>query len=152
MSGQDDLVQAHLQGLERLYCRAAVNHMFPSTLVLTEAGRTEIHFEVTPDMYHAAGAAHGAIYFKMLDDAAFYAVNSMVMEHFVLTTQFNLFLTRPLTAGPLRAEGKWVSGRRRVLIGESRLVDQDGDEVARGQGTFMRSRILLRDLAGYLND
>ena len=37
-------------------------------------------------MFHAAGAGHGTIYFKMLDDAAFYAANSMVEEQFVLTT------------------------------------------------------------------
>lgn len=143
---------AHLQGLERLYRAAAINHMFPSTLRFIGPGRTEIRFDVTPDMYHAAGAAHGAIYFKMLDDAAFYAANSMVADHFVLTSQFNLFLTRPLTAGPLRAEGKWVSGHRRVLIAESRLIDHEGDEVARGQGTFMRSRIQLRTLPGYADD
>ena len=140
---------AHLRGLERLYARAAINATFPSTLAFPEAGCTEIRFQVTPQMFHAAGAAHGTIYFKMLDDAAFYAANSMVSEHFVLTTQFNLLLTRPVTAGPLRAEGHWVSGQRRVLIAESRLVDTDGEEVARGQGTFMRSRIRLADLPGY---
>ncbi len=99
--------------------------------------------------YHAAGAAHGTVYFKMLDDAAFYAANSMVPDVFVLTTQFNLFLTRPVTAGVLCAVGQWVSGTRRVLIAESRLLTADGEEVARGQGTFMRSRIPLASLPGY---
>lgn len=139
----------HLRGLERMYAAAPINRMFRSTLVLPEAGRSEIRFEVTPDMFHAAGAAHGTIYFKMLDDAAFYAANAMVEDCFVLTTQFNLFLTRPVKAEALRAIGQWVSGARRVLIAESRLVDADGAEVARGQGTFMRSRIRLADLPGY---
>lgn len=139
----------HLRGLERLYARAPVNQVFPSRLVIPARGRAEIRFDVTPDMFHAAGAAHGTIYFKMLDDAAFYAANSMVEDQFVLTTQFNLFLTSPVNAGPLRAVGRWVSGQRRVLIAESRLLDPDGEEVARGQGTFMRSRIRLADLPGY---
>ena len=47
------------------------------------------------------------------------------------------------------AIGQWVSGARRVLIAESRLLDAEGEEVARGQGTFMRSRIKLADLPGY---
>jgi uncharacterized protein (TIGR00369 family) len=141
---------AHLAGLQRLYARAPVNRMFASTLVLPSRGKAEIRFAVTPDMFHAAGAAHGTIYFKMLDDAAFYAANSMVEDAFVLTTQFNLFLTRPVKAEPLVAIGQWVSGARRVLIAESRLLDADGEEVARGQGTFMRSRIRLADLDGYL--
>lgn len=142
-------VDEHLAGLERLYARAPVNQLFSSALVLPQRGRAEIRFEVTPAVFHAAGAAHGTIYFKMLDDAAFYAANSMVEDQFVLTTQFNLFLTSPVKAGPLLAVGQWVSGHRRVLIAESRLLDPDGEEVARGQGTFMRSRILLNDLPGY---
>ncbi len=139
----------HRRGLERLYAAAAINASFPSRLSLPEAGKARIEFAVTPAMFHAAGAAHGTIYFKMLDDAAFYAANATVAEHFLLTTQFNLVLTRPVQAGPLTAIGRWVSGRRRVLIAESRLVDTDGEEVARGTGTFMRSRIALSGLEGY---
>ncbi len=140
----------HLRALERLYAAAPINAAFASTLALPGPGRSEIRFQVTDAMFHAAGAAHGTVYFKMLDDAAFYAANAMVQDHFLLTTQFNLFLTRPVKAEPLTAIGQWVSGARRVLIAESRLVDAAGKEVARGQGTFMRSRIRLTDLNGYL--
>lgn len=143
------VAEAHYRGLERMYARAAINNKFRSDLKILERGRAEILFDVTPDMFHAAGAAHGTIYFKMLDDAAFYAANSIIFDTFMLTTQFNLFLTRPVNAESLRAVGRWVSGQRRVLIAESRLIDSDGEEVARGQGTFMRSRIPLADLPGY---
>ncbi|WP_448585686.1 PaaI family thioesterase [Thermaurantiacus sp.] len=139
----------HLRRLERLYAEAPVNRLYPSTLALPEPGRAEIRFTVTPAHHHAAGAAHGTIYFKMLDDAAFYAANSRVEDTFVLTTQFNLFLTRPVVAGELVAHGNWVSGTRRVLIAEARLVTASGEEIARGQGTFMRSRIPLASLPGY---
>ena len=139
----------HLRRLEALYAAAPVNQRFPSRLRLPVAGHSEIGFDVTESMYHAAGAGHGTLYFKMLDDAAFYAANSMVGDVFLLTTQFNLFLTRPVHAGPLRAFGRWVSGHRRVLIAESRILDADDEEVARGQGSFMRSRIPLASLSGY---
>jgi hypothetical protein len=36
-----------------------------------------------------------------------------------------------------------------VLVAEARLVDADGEEIGRGTGTFMRSRIALSGLAGY---
>ena len=68
----------------------------------------------------------------MMDDAAFYACNSMVSDRFLLTTAFNLVFTRPLKHGPVMAEGRWVSGRRRVFVGEAlagRLPD--GEEAAR---------------------
>jgi uncharacterized protein (TIGR00369 family) len=140
---------AHFRALEALYRHAAINRLFDSEIEIGEAGACRIRFEVGPDTDHAAGAAHGTLYFKMMDDAAFYACNSMVSDRFLLTTAFNLVFTRPLKAGPVIAEGRWVSGKRRVFVGEARLILPDGEEAARGTGTFMRSHIALSSLAGY---
>jgi acyl-coenzyme A thioesterase PaaI-like protein len=52
-------------------------------------------------------------------------------------------------AGRAVAEGRWISGRRRVLVAEARLIDSVGEEIGRGTGTFMRSRIALSSLDGY---
>jgi acyl-coenzyme A thioesterase PaaI-like protein len=87
--------------------------------------------------------------FKMLDDAAFYAVNSLVTDRFILTTAFNLLFTKPLKAGLITAEGRWISGQRRVFVADARLIDSEGQEAARGTGTFMRSNIPLSTLPGY---
>ncbi|HEX8528109.1 PaaI family thioesterase [Allosphingosinicella sp.] len=141
--------EAHLRALESLYRHAAINALFDSSLEIVEQGRARIRFEIDERMFHAAGAAHGTLYFKMMDDAAFYACNSMVSDRFLLTTAFNLNFTRPLRSGPVIAEGRWVSGRRRVFVGEARLIDSGGEEAARGTGTFMRSHIPLAGLPGY---
>ena len=85
----------------------------------------------------------------MLDDAAFYAANGLVSDRFLLTTAFNLHFTKPMKAGPAEAHGRWVSGRRRVYVADARLVDASGEEVARGTGTFARSRVPLASLPGY---
>ena len=140
---------AHYRALESLYAAAPINLLFRSRLEITGEGASRIHFSVDETLYHAAGAVHGTTYFKMLDDAAFYAANSLVSDYFLLTTAFNLLLTRPIHAGPITAEGRWVNGRRRVLVADARLIDSDGEEVARGTGTFMRSRIPLATLPGY---
>jgi len=140
---------AHFRALERLYASAPVNRLFPSALSVTGPGTARIAFDVTPEHFHAAGAVHGTLYFKMMDDAAFYAANSLVTDRFLLTTAFNLLFTRPLKAGPIVAEGRWLSGRRRVYVAEARLVDAAGEEVGRGTGTFMRSTIPLATLPGY---
>ena len=144
-----DGAAAHYRALESLYAHAAVNRLFESRLEIAEAGVARIRFTIDERHYHAAGAAHGTAYFKMLDDAAFYAANSLVTDRFLLTTQFNLLLTRPLGAGPVVAEGRWISGTRRVLVADARLIDANGQEAARGTGTFMRSRIPLAGLPGY---
>ena len=142
--------EAHYRALESLYAAAPINTIFKSRLEIPEEGHARIHFEVDETLYHAAGAVHGTTYFKMLDDAAFYAANSLVSDYFLLTTAFNLLLTRPMTAGPIIAEGRWVNGRRRVIVADARLIDAEGEEVARGTGTFMRSRIPLSSLQGYV--
>lgn len=141
--------EAHHRALESLYAAAPINRLFASTLAIPEPGVARISFAIAEEHFHAAAAAHGTAYFKMLDDAAFYACNSLITDRFLLTTQFNLVLTRPLTAGPVVAEGRWVSGQRRVFVGDARLIAADGEEVARGTGTFMRSRIALAGLPGY---
>src|SRR5690606_31251059 len=128
---------AHFRALERLYASAPINRFFPSRLHIASAGEARIAFDVTPAHFHAAGAVHGTLYFKMMDDAAFYAVNSLVSDRFVLTTAFNLLFTKPLKAGPIVAEGRWLSGKRRVFVAEARLLDGEGEEVGRGTGTFM---------------
>jgi uncharacterized protein (TIGR00369 family) len=140
---------AHFRALESLYRQAPVNRLFDSVLEILGQGVARIHFDVREEHFHAAGAAHGTLYFKMMDDAAFYACNAMVSDRFLLTTAFNLVFTRPLKRGPVIAEGRWVSGRRRVFVGEARLVLPDGEEAARGTGTFMRSHIPLSSLDGY---
>ncbi len=140
---------AHFRALEALYAAAPINRLFDSRLEIPRAGIARIYFTVDERHFHAAGAAHGTSYFKMLDDAAFYAANSLVTDRFLLTTAFNLLLTRPLGPGRVVAEGRWVSGRRRVFIADAHLTDADGEEAARGTGTFMKSRIALATLPGY---
>ncbi|HVI98079.1 MAG TPA: PaaI family thioesterase [Sphingomonas sp.] len=143
---------AHFRALESLYAAAPINGLFESRLEITGPGTSRIAFTIEAKHFHAAGAAHGTSYFKMLDDAAFYAANSLVSDRFLLTTAFTLLFTRPLREGPVTAEGRWVSGQRRVFVAEARLIDAAGEEAARGTGTFMRSRIPLATLAGYRAD
>lgn len=142
--------EAHLRALERLYASAPINNLFTSRLDLIAPGQSRLRFTVKPTVFHAAAAAHGTVYFKMMDDAAFYAANGLVSDRFLLTTAFNLHFTSPMREGDYVAEGRWVSGKRRVFVAEARIVDANGEECARGTGTFLRSHIALSGLAGYV--
>ncbi len=146
---EDSGAALHYRALESLYASAPINALFPSRLAIPGRGTARIEFEVDERVYHAAGAAHGTIYFKMLDDAAFYAANSLVTDRFLLTTGFNLHFTKPVRSGKVVAHGRWISGKRRVFVAEASLVDEEGEEIGRGTGTFMRSRIALSGLPGY---
>ena len=149
---EEDGSHEHFRALERLYRQAPINKLFDSDIEITERGFARITFSVDERHYHAAGAVHGTAYFKMLDDAAFYACNSLVSDRFLLTTAFNLLFTRPLKSSTVTAEGRWVSGKRRVFVADARLIDEDGEEIARGTGTLMRSHIPLASLRGYKQD
>ncbi len=140
---------AHYRSLERMYASAPVNEYYRPTLHVSE-GQAEVSVQVRPDFFHAAGAVHGSVYFKLLDDAAFFAVNSLVEDVFVVTVSFNLYLTRPVSVGELKAVGRVVHRSKRLYIAESQLVDADGESIARGSGVFMRSTIALSAEVGYV--
>ena len=140
--------EEHYRKLERMYASAPVNRYYAPTMRVSE-GCAEVTIAVRPDLFHAAGAVHGVAYFKMLDDAAFFAVNSLVDDVFVLTVSFNVYMTRPISEGEMKATGRVVHRSRRLFVAESRLVDSGGREIGRGSGTFMRGSIPLSPQIGY---
>jgi uncharacterized protein (TIGR00369 family) len=104
---------------------------------------------VKPEFFHAADAVHGSVYFKLLDDAAFFAVNSLIEDYFALTASFTTYLLRPISEGTMKATGKVVYAAARSFIAESLVVDGGGKEIARGSGNFVVSKIKLAADMGY---
>ena len=143
---QDD--EEHFRKLERMYHGAPINRIFRPTIRIS-SGAAELEMPVKPELFHAAHALHGSVYFKALDDAAFFAVSSLVSDVFVLTASYNIYLTRPVTEGILRATGRVVHRSRNVFLAEAELVDGEHRQVARGSGSFVRSTIALTPQVGY---
>jgi uncharacterized protein (TIGR00369 family) len=139
----------HFRRLERMYASAPINGYFAPVLRIPEAGVAEVRLTVRPDFHHAARAAHGAVYFKALDDATFFAVSSLVQEVFVLTVSFNLYLTRPIGEGEILAVGRVVTRSRRLYVAEGLITDNRGREIARGSGAFLPSNTALSEEIGY---
>lgn len=140
--------EPHYRKLERMYAGAPVNAWYRPALEVSE-GRAELRIAVRPEFFHAAGAVHGSVYFKALDDAAFFAVASLVDDVFVLTAGFNLHMTRPVSAGELVAVGEVVHSSRRLILAEAVLADGEGRQLARGSGSFLRSTTPLGPELGY---
>ncbi len=131
-----------------MYRSAPVNRLYQPTLQVSE-GAAEVSIPVSPEFFHAAGALHGSVYFKLLDDACFFAVASLVEEVFVLTTSFTTYFTRPVTSGRLTARGRVVHEGQGLFLAEAVAVGDDGRDVGRGNGAFMKSRIPLTVEIGY---
>lgn len=138
----------HYRKLVNMYYTAPLNEYYLPEMKIEE-GRAELTIDVRSDFFHAAGAVHGSVYFKMLDDAAFFAANSVVEEVFVYTVSFTTYMTRPISEGIIRAEGKVVSATKNLIIAESVAYNKDGKQIGRGNGTFMKSGIKLDESIGY---
>jgi uncharacterized protein (TIGR00369 family) len=138
----------HFVSLQNMYLAAPINELYRPTIDVSEA-RATIEIEVSARLFHSARAVHGSVYFKMLDDAAFFAANSLERDVFVLTTSFTTYLTRPVSSGRLRSVGRVVNRNRSQFIAESVVYDGEGSELGRGSGIFVRSKLPLREAMGY---
>ena len=138
----------HLLALERMYVTAPINQWYLPRIEISEGAAT-IEVDVSERFHHAAGAVHGSVYFKMLDDAAFFAASSLEREVFVLTTSFTTYLTRPVVSGTIRSVGRVVNRTRSQFIAESTVHDAEGSEIGRGSGVFVRGKLRLSEIPGY---
>lgn len=140
--------EQHYQALANMYLAAPINEVYQPEIIIGK-GEATIEIDVKASYFHAGGAVHGSVYFKMLDDAAFFAANSLEKSVFVLTTSFTTYLTRPISSGRIRAIGKVVNHNRTQFICEAIAYNDKGKEIARGSGIFVRSKMPLVDAMGY---
>lgn len=138
----------HFRKLERMYHGAPINRFYEPVIRISE-GHAEITMPMKPDFFHAANAVHGSVYFKALDDSAFFAANSLVSDVFVLTVTYTVYFTRPISEGEMRARGRVVHRSKNLIIADAELMDSSDRQIARGSGTFMRSQIALSPAIGY---
>lgn len=140
--------EQYWRALERIYLRAPTNAYY-QPLIHIEHGQCEIRITARTDFHHAAHAVHGSVYFKMMDDAGFFAANSLVRDVFVLTSDYTVHLMRPVVEGVITARGKVLNATARQFIAESHLYDEADRLIAHGVGTFVRSKLDLTNADGY---
>lgn len=140
--------EEHFRRLEAMYHSAPANQG-PDPALEVGPGRARAEMTVDRSMHHAADAVHGAYLFKLLDDDAFFAANSLVEETFVLTVNFDVHLLKPVADGRLVAEAEIDHEGTSSLIATAVVRDEDGDQVARGTGSFVKGKQRLDEIDGY---
>lgn len=137
----------HYQYLIRLFHSAPINQqVFDSSELKLSDGKAEYSLTVQEEYYHGAEAMHGAVYFKMLDDAAYFAVATQVDDAFLVTKSFSLDFLRPVVAGKLTAKGQLISEEEGIFHAQSEILNEQGKLVGRGNGVFVRSSKKLQEL------
>lgn len=138
----------HFEKLQNMYLSGRCNELYQPDIRVTK-GEADIHFQVQESFFHAAGAVHGSVLFKALDDAAYFAANSLEKRFFMVTSSFTTYFLRPVSKGRLTAKGQVVNRGRSQMIAEAVVYDERGKEVARGNGVFVASATPLSPDVGY---
>ena len=142
--------QDHYSRLERMYLKAKVNtHIYDTTSCKISNKKAEVSLIVSEKYFHGLNAIHGSVYFKLLDDAAFFAVNSIVKDVFVLTTSFNINIIRSVNKGKITAKGEIKFKSRDLFVGQATLYNEQGKEIGFGTGNFVKSKVKLSEGIGY---
>lgn len=140
----------HFRKLENMYNQAPINNIFkPETKI--SKGSCIISIHVNPNHFHAAKALHGSVYFKMLDDAAYFACSSLNKDVFLLTKTFHIEFKRPINKGEITATGIVLENHNNErFVAKAELINDEGKIIAFGQGEFVKSKIPLNSDLGYL--
>ena len=140
----------HCAKLKEMYLCCPINQsMYPSTQASFDDKEALISLEVDPTQFHAMGAVHGSVYFKLIDDASYFAAQAHVKDGYLLTVSMNLNFTRPVTGGRIVCHGKVTYKGRRLFVAEAEIKDAEGNLLAAGRGTFMPSGKPLSEDFGY---
>ena len=140
----------HFDNIINCYGNAPINQIFNPKMKLN-LGECEIEMKISKKFHHSANSLHGSIYFKMLDDAAWAASNTYIDDFFLFTYNFNIYLTKPVSNGIIISKAKAVYEKNGKIKAKSFLYDSKNNEIAHGEGLFMKSKYLLKDTISFYN-
>jgi uncharacterized protein (TIGR00369 family) len=138
----------HFLCLESLFENAPVSRLYGARAIVREGSAT-VSFRTRPEFMHAAGGVHGSAYFRMLDDAAFFAANSREHDYLLATLQFSVQFLRPCRGGTLTATGTLTHQSGRIFFAQAELRGEHDQLLATGAGIFTRSGVPLSGEIGY---
>jgi uncharacterized protein (TIGR00369 family) len=139
----------HFKRLIGMYKAAPIHNFYEGIEMKLEKQRAEITLPIDERYFHAAMSAHGSVYFKLMDDAAYFACQTEIEDFFIVTTSFNIQLIRPIKKGVITAVGTSQFISRQLISGSSKLYDEKGRLCGTGQGQFLKSKLALDDVVDY---
>jgi acyl-coenzyme A thioesterase PaaI-like protein len=139
---------AHCRKLESMYLAAPCNEYYEPGIRISE-GEAEIVIPIQEKFLDAGGAVHEAVYHRAMNDAALSAVSSVVPKELVSSTGFEMQFSRSIAAGELVARARVVGMSEEHCLAEAVLTNGEGEELARGGGSFTKTDIPLSSDMGY---
>lgn len=131
----------HYDFLIKLFHSAPINRtIFAGSEMSLSDGEATYELTVKEEFFHGGEAMHGAIYFKLLDDAAYFACATHVDDYFLVTKSYQIEFVRPVMGGKLIAKGKVLKIDEEGFLASSEILNEDGKVVGKGEGIFVKSR------------
>lgn len=140
---------AHWKKLENLFLRANIQQLYTGISIQVSDNEACISWPVDSSHFHGANALHGASYFKLLDDAAYFAAASKHTSTFLVTGSYSLKFLKPVHAGIITAKGLANESAGKYIKSTSRLFNEKGDLLAEGSGIFIPTATLWSSLKAY---
>jgi len=125
-----------------MYLKAPIQKLYPGIDLKVTENEAVITLPAGKSFHHAGGSLHGSVYFRLLDDACYFAAMEQVKDYFMLTKNFNVEFKRPHVEGKITAKGKLIREKNGEFYCEGELFNEAGKIIATGSGVFVRNRKL----------
>ena len=135
----------HLKNLIKMYSIAPINKFYKPKMSLS-LGSSTIEMKIKRKFFHTGQSVHGSVYFKMLDDAAYFASQTHEKEFFLYTVNFEVNFIKTVSKEVIISKGKLLKKSSNKLISKAILYGCNGEEIGYGKGIFVKSNILLKSL------
>ncbi len=103
-------------------------------------GKVSLVLMVQPNILNLVGIMHGSYYFKLMDDACFFAALSLKKSKFVATANFTIHYFRPASSGRLIAEAHVLEHFGKRYVCECVIKDEEGKKYGCGSGLFVEPK------------
>jgi uncharacterized protein (TIGR00369 family) len=131
-----------------MYLAAPCNKYYAPGIRVSD-GEAEVVIPIKKKFLDAAGSVHGSVCHRAMNDAALFAVSSVVPKELVLSTGFDIQLNRTISEGELIARGRVIGMSEEHCLAEAVLVNDEGEELGRGGGAFVKTETPLSPDMGY---
>ena len=121
------------------YLKHPMHHNLNMNVELGKNSAT-ITMTIHDSVINLVGILHGAIYFKLIDDACFFAALSAQESSFVATSNMTIHYLKPASKGVLIAHAKMITKQGRKYLCECEIKDEEGTIYTYGSGSFIEPK------------
>jgi uncharacterized protein (TIGR00369 family) len=112
--------------------RAPIARLVDARVLAVDPGRVRLRYAVKPEFMHPGRAVQGGIVTAYADMAMAMAAQSLCEQgEFIVTSQLSISFLRPITRGPVFADGVVVERGRSTFFLEAVVTDEAGENLAR---------------------